>query len=45
MAAGKINMKQISKDLKSFRTKEMENNAKKITENVIEKMDTKFEKN
>ena len=45
MAAGKINMKQISKDLKSFLTKEMENNAKKIAENVIEKMDTKFEKN
>ena len=30
MAAGKINMKQISKDLKSFLTKEMENNAKKM---------------
>ena len=43
MAAIKINMKQIS-DLKSFLTKEMENNAKKITEKIIEKMDIKFDK-
>ena len=44
MAAGEINMKQISEDLKSFLTKQMENNAKKITEKIIEKMDTKFNK-
>ena len=44
MAASKINMKQISEDLKSFLTKEMENNAKKITEKIIEKMDIKFDK-
>ena len=31
MAAGEINMKQILEDIKSFRTKEMDN-AKKITE-------------
>ena len=43
MAANEINMKQISEDLKSFLTKEMENNAKKITEKIIEKMDTKFD--
>ena len=43
MAAGEINMKQISEDLKSFLTKQMENNAKKITEKIIEKMDTKFD--
>ena len=36
-------MKQISEDLKSFFTKEMENNAKKITEKIIEKMNTKFD--
>ena len=29
MVAGKINIKQISEDLKSFLTKEMENDAKK----------------
>ena len=45
MAAGEINMKQISEDLKSFLTKEMENNVKKITEKIIQKMDTKFDKN
>ena len=43
MAANEISMKQISEDLKSFLTKEMENNAKKITEKIIEKMDTKFD--
>ena len=43
MAASEINMKQISEDLKSFLTKEIENNAKKITEKIIEKMDTKFD--
>ena len=43
MAANEINMKQISEDLKSFFTKEMENNAKKITEKIIEKMKTKFD--
>ena len=43
MAAGKINMKQISEDLKSFLTKEMENDVKKITEKIIEKVDTKFD--
>ena len=31
MVASKINMKQISDDLKSFLTKEMENNMKKKT--------------
>ena len=36
-------MKQILEDLKNFLTKEMENNAKKITEKTIEKMDTKFD--
>ena len=44
MAAIKINMKQISEDLKSFLPQEMENNAKKITEHIIEKMDIKFDK-
>ena len=39
MAAGEINMKQISEYLKSFLTKKVENNAKKITE----KMNTKFD--
>ena len=29
MVTGKINIKQISEDLKSFLTKEMENDAKK----------------
>ena len=43
MTAGKINMKQISEDLKIFLTKEMENNAKKIKEKITEKMDTKFD--
>ena len=43
MAAGEINMKKISEDLKNFLTKKMENNAKKITEKIIEKMDTKFD--
>ena len=43
MAVNKINMKQISEDLKSFLTKETENNAKKITEKIIEKMNTKFD--
>ena len=44
MAANEINMRQISEDLKSFLTKEMDNNVKKITEKIIEKMDTKFDK-
>ena len=43
MAANGINMKQISEVLKSFLTKEMENNAKKITEKIIEKMNTQFD--
>ena len=43
MAEGGINMKQISEDLKSFHTKEIENNAKKIIEKIIEKVDTKFD--
>ena len=43
MAAGAINMKQILEELKSFLTKELENNTKKITEKIIEKMDTKFD--
>ena len=41
MVANKINMKQIFEDLKSFPTKEMKNNAKKMTEKIIEKMNTK----
>ena len=41
MAANEINMKQIPEDLKSFLTKEMENNATKIAEKTIEKMNTK----
>ena len=32
-AASKITMKQISEDRKSFLTKDMENNAKKIQKN------------
>ena len=43
MVASEINMKQILENLKSFLTKEMENNTKKITEKIIEKMDTKFD--
>ena len=43
MAAGEINMKQISEYLKSFLTKKVENNAKKITEKIKEKMNTKFD--
>ena len=38
MAANEINMKQISEDLKSFLTKEMDNNVKKITEKIIKKL-------
>ena len=44
MAANEINMKQISKDLKSFLTKKMENNANKITEKIIEKIKSNFNK-
>ena len=44
MVANKTNMKQISEDLESFLTKEMESNVKKITEKIIEKMNTKFDK-
>ena len=44
MAANKKNMKQISEDLKSFLTKEMENNAKKATEKIKEKMNNKLDK-
>ena len=36
-------MKRISEGLKSFFSKEMENNAKKTTEKIIEKMNTKFD--
>ena len=35
-------MKQISEDLKSFLAKETENNAKKVTEKIIEIMNTKL---
>ena len=41
MVANKINMKQIFEDLKSFPTKEMKNNGKKMTEKIIEKVNTK----
>ena len=44
MTANKINMKQTSEDLKSFHSKEIENNAKKRTEKIIENMSTKFDK-
>ena len=44
MAANKINMKKISEYLKSFLTKEMENNAKKATEKIKEKMNNKLDK-
>ena len=43
MAANEINIIQISKDLQSFLTKEMENNTKKITEKLTEKKNTKFD--
>ena len=43
MVPSEINIKQISEDLKSFLNKEMENNAKKIIEKIIERMDTKFD--
>ena len=43
MTANEINMKQILEDLKSFRTKEMENNTNKITKKAIEKMNIKFD--
>ena len=43
MAASKISLKQVSEDLKSFLTKEMENDVKKITEKIMEKMDIKFD--
>ena len=38
MATNKKNMRKISEDLKSFITKKMENNGKKIIEKLIEKM-------
>ena len=38
MAANEINTKQISEDLKNFLTKEVGNNAKKITEQIIGKI-------
>ena len=44
MAANKINMKKISEYLKSFLTKEIENNAKKATEKIKEKMNNKLDK-
>ena len=43
MVPSEINIKQISEDLKSFLNNEMENNAKKIIEKIIERMDTKFD--
>ena len=43
MGADENNMRQISEDVKSFLAKEMENNAKKITEKIKEKMDTKLD--
>ena len=36
-------MEQISENLKSFLTKETENNSKKVTAKIAEKMDTKFD--
>ena len=43
MATNKINMRKISEDLKSFLTKKMENNGKKIIEKLIEKMNNTFD--
>ena len=43
MATNKINMRKISEDLKSFITKKMENNGKKIIEKLIEKMNNTFD--
>ena len=43
MAANEINMKQISEDLKSFLTNEMENNPKKATDKIAEKVNTKLD--
>ena len=43
MAANKINMKQISEDLKNFLIKETENNTKKVTKKIMEKMNTEFD--
>ena len=43
MAANEINMKQILEDLKSFLTKQTENNPKKIKAKIIEKINTTFD--
>ena len=43
MTANEINMEQIVEDLKSFLTKETENNTNKITKQIIEKMNIKFD--
>ena len=43
MAANEINMKQISEDLKSFLTNEMENNPKKATDKIAKKVNTKLD--
>ena len=44
MAVNEINMKQLSEDLMGFLTKETKNNSKKITEKIIQKMNTKLDK-
>lgn len=41
MASNEINMKPIAENLQSFLTKKIENNAKEITEKIIEKMTNK----
>ena len=43
MAANEINMKQLSKDLKSFLTKKMENKVRKTTAKNILKMHAKLD--
>ena len=42
MASQEINMKEISNDLKSSLTKEIENKANKITLKIIVKINSKF---
>ena len=43
MASQEINMKEISNDLKSSLTKEIENKANKITLKIIVKINSKFD--
>lgn len=43
MASQEINMKEISNDLKSSLTKEIENKANKVTLKIIVKINSKFD--